>query len=433
MVTMKIICILVVNIPCLVSAFPFLAKGYQHGAADTTTFLSPRSDEGPNNIGPVNSRSLGSKNQLLNGLLPPLTGLLAGLDVPIPQQISMIVIPGDDPDHQYQAPLPTDVRGPCPAANTMANHGYIDRTGITTFAEAANACQIAFGLAYDASVFVSALALIAGGDLVTGKYSIGGQDSRVPNTLGPALGVSKHGFFEADTSITRSDAYFGNQANFSLSRWNNLLSLVANYGGLFSKEMFAEERVNTYNTAIETNPEFQADIRWLILHLFVRVLVSQNFSNGTTSSTPDYQSIAPFFLNETFPNNWYRHDQQLSIPGLVSGVVEILSISGAQTPLGQNEGMNNFIPSGIDPSTFTPTQVACALLEAIMDLIPGQISPEVADNFDLVMEFIDVVVAPLFASWDCPVQAWAGPGPDAGDSTPGVSTSENILINGVYS
>jgi len=80
MVTMKIICILVVNIPCLVSAFPFLAKGYQHGAADTTTFLSPRSDEGPNNIGPVNSRSLGSKHQLLNGLLPPLTGLLAGLD-----------------------------------------------------------------------------------------------------------------------------------------------------------------------------------------------------------------------------------------------------------------------------------------------------------------------------------------------------------------
>jgi hypothetical protein len=189
----------------------------------------------------------------------------------------------------------------------------------------------------------------------------------------------------------------------------------------------------------------------------VRVLVSQIFSNGTTSSTPDYQSIAPFFLNETFPNNWYRHDQQLSIPGLVSGVVEILSISGAQTPLGQNEGVNNFIPSGIDPSTFTPTQVACALLEAIMDLVPGQVSPEVADNFDLVMEFIDgkpkhhtttsdsddedawlitidtVVVAPLFASWDCPVQAWAGPGPNAGDSTPGVSTSENILIDGVYS
>jgi hypothetical protein len=55
--------------------------------------------------------------------------------------------------------------------------------------------------------------------------------------------------------MPKIDAYFGNQANFSLSRWNNLLPLVANYGGLFSKEMFAEERVNTYNKAIETNPE----------------------------------------------------------------------------------------------------------------------------------------------------------------------------------
>jgi hypothetical protein len=69
MVTMKIICILAVNMPCLVSAFPFLAKGYQHGAAGTANFLSPRS-----------SRSIRSKRQLLNGLIPPLTGLLAGLN-----------------------------------------------------------------------------------------------------------------------------------------------------------------------------------------------------------------------------------------------------------------------------------------------------------------------------------------------------------------
>ncbi len=75
---------------------------------------------------------------------------------------------------------------------------------MSSLQEIVDSSTVQFGLAYDASVFVSALALIAGGDLVTGKYSIGGQDSRVPNTLGPALGASKHGFFETDTSITRS-------------------------------------------------------------------------------------------------------------------------------------------------------------------------------------------------------------------------------------
>ena len=115
----------------------------------------------------------------------------------------------------------------------MANHGYISRNGITTFAEASNACQQTLGFGYDLCTVLSALGLIAGGrckssylsghsrkrskyllpragDLVSGKYSIGGADSRVPNTLGPALGISKHGTFEIDQSISRVDQYFGN-------------------------------------------------------------------------------------------------------------------------------------------------------------------------------------------------------------------------------
>jgi hypothetical protein len=100
---------------------------------------------------------------LLNGLLQPYTGILAALDgmytsflivantfwqtlVPVPQEFSLQEIPGDDADHQYQSPGKIDVRGMCPTLNTMANNGYISRDGITTFAEAANACQITVSL-----------------------------------------------------------------------------------------------------------------------------------------------------------------------------------------------------------------------------------------------------------------------------------------------
>ena len=48
-------------------------------------------------------------------------------------------------------------------------------SGITSFAEAANAVQIAYGFGYDLSVFLSALGVVAGGDLITGKYTIGGR------------------------------------------------------------------------------------------------------------------------------------------------------------------------------------------------------------------------------------------------------------------
>lgn len=57
----------------------------------------------------------------------------------------------------------------CPTLNTMANHNYISHDGITTFAEAANACQITLGFGYDTCTFLSALGLLTGGDLVTGR------------------------------------------------------------------------------------------------------------------------------------------------------------------------------------------------------------------------------------------------------------------------
>lgn len=55
--------------------------------------------------------------------------------------------------------------------------------------------QTGYGFTFGLGVFLSALGLIAGGDLVSGIYSIGGADSRVPNALGPALGLDKHGVF----------------------------------------------------------------------------------------------------------------------------------------------------------------------------------------------------------------------------------------------
>jgi hypothetical protein len=69
---------------------------------------------------------------LVNGALLPLTGVLAGIDIPTPQAQGLAEIPGNDPNHQFQAPGPTDVRGLCPTLNTLANHGYISRDGVGT-------------------------------------------------------------------------------------------------------------------------------------------------------------------------------------------------------------------------------------------------------------------------------------------------------------
>ena len=106
-------------------------------------------------------------------MLQQFTGRLSLLVPPTPQSFGLKAIPGTDTDHQYIAPGTNDRRGVCVALNTLANHGYISRDGITTWAEAANAIQTVFGFGYDLATILSGLGLIAGGDLISGKYSIG--------------------------------------------------------------------------------------------------------------------------------------------------------------------------------------------------------------------------------------------------------------------
>ena len=47
--------------------------------------------------------------------------------------------------HSFVAPTASDLRGPCPALNAAANHGYIARNGYTTFQESFDAITEVYG------------------------------------------------------------------------------------------------------------------------------------------------------------------------------------------------------------------------------------------------------------------------------------------------
>ncbi|KAK3680004.1 hypothetical protein LTR78_000381 [Recurvomyces mirabilis] len=313
----------------------------------------------------------------------------------------------------------------------MANHGFISRTGITTFAEAANACQITLGFGYDTCTFLSALGLLAGGGLPSGKYSIGGAHARVPNTLGPSLGISKHGFFEVDNSISRQDAYFGDQANFQLARWQRLVNITENYGGQFGIDTFAEERVLLYDEAKATNPRFDAGTRWLAVTTAERVFIPRALPNGTDLNNANFQNVAPFYLNETFSREWFRRPTPYSLANTGTDIAALLAASSELTTPGANEGLGNFVPLGTDISDITPAQATCFLASAVFDNTPGFLSPALVDNYATVQAFLSGAVAPLFAGYRCDLN-FAKPGPDAGDSTAGVNETCNTLRNGVY-
>ena len=303
---------------------------------------------------------------------------------------------------------------------------------------------------YGLSVFLSALGLLAGGDLPSGKYTIGGADDRVPNTLGPALGLDSHGVFEIDGSITRQDVYFGNNANFLLQRWNEYVDAANDNGGLFNEMANAQDNGFRYDNSRNTNPEFFAGAVWFAVSHAERVFVYQGLPNGTNQTYADYQNVAPFFLDERFPENWvsqelikqiartlltntqYRRAAPFTLPSafMEAGAMFLLN----PREIGGNEGLNNFVPLGLDLSSETPAQIGCFILENILDLAPDQFKPAIADNFDTYQAFVQGIIAPFFENdgfFNCNVTNFAKPSASAGEADGSVSSSGSP-VNGSY-
>ncbi|KAL9110477.1 MAG: hypothetical protein Q9227_005021 [Pyrenula ochraceoflavens] len=374
----------------------------------------------------------------VNGVLQPLSGVLAGIDVPTPQPQGLVLIPGDDPKHQFQAPGPTDVRGICPTLNALANHGYISRDGVTSFAEAANAVQTGYGFDYSLSVFLSALGLLAGGDLASGKYTIGGADARVPNTLGPALGLDKHGVFEIDGSITREDVYFGNNANFLLQRWEEYVNISKTYGN-FNMQMQADDNGYRYDISRETNPEFFAGAIWFAVSHAERVFVYEGLANGTTQSNADYANVAPFFLDERFPEQWFRRGIPFTLAQAFMEAGNMFLSNPRE--LGGNQGVGNFVPlGGQNISALSLAELGCFLMENVLDIIPNQLDQEDEALANAVLGFAKGVMAPFFVDdgyFNCDLSNFAKPGENAGVVTgptngdPSVASSGSP-VNGSY-
>jgi hypothetical protein len=254
----------------------------------------------------------------------------------------------------------------------------------------------------------------------------------VPNTLGPSLGLDKHGTFEIDGSISREDNYFGNQANFQLPRFDALVDLAnSKYGGQFGRSLFVEEKLTTYNTARATNPNFNAGIKYLVVAHAERAFVYRALPSGDNPGNSDFFNIAPFFLNETFPPDWCRRATPYPLANVVSDVIDLYTASPVE--LGINEGLNNFVPLATDFST-SPNSFACFILENIFDTVPGSVQPTLLNNINLFTAFANGVIAPFFtASFGCPsLPAYVMPSASAGTTSSGAKSASGSPVNGVY-
>ncbi|EJU02380.1 heme-thiolate peroxidase aromatic peroxygenase [Dacryopinax primogenitus] len=210
--------------------------------------------------------------------------------------------PGDT-DHEYQDPPPGAFRGPCPGLNTLANHGFLSRDGITTYAEMVAGLQNVFNVHFPTAVVLTLLGFVFDGDPVSEMISIGGEavdrTGQHGKFTGQYGGVSRHGTFELDVSLARSDFYLNGDAfSFNGTLFGLMLetakSTSSSDNPLFDFNAMALCRSQQHERARVENPWLY--FPELVLHNYgAATFLYEAFPSSAKNNTPDLETISSFF------------------------------------------------------------------------------------------------------------------------------------------
>ncbi|KAL3418146.1 chloroperoxidase-like protein [Phlyctema vagabunda] len=138
----------------------------------------------------------------------------------------------------------SDVRSPCPALNSLANHGLLPHDGKSIDLEIlAAGTRAGFNLARDAAILVGTQALASSR---TGNASTFDLDD-----------LNTHQIIEHDGSLSRGDIFFGDNHSFNPAAWARTL---ANWGDVetLTFAIAGAERTARFNYGASTNPDFNA-------------------------------------------------------------------------------------------------------------------------------------------------------------------------------
>jgi len=274
-----------------------------------------------------------------------------------------------DEAHPFIAPGPEDQRGPCPAMNTLANHGYIPRNGIASFEEITLALMEAFNLELSFGANMAANNMLTRGNPFVDKLSIGGVSPFVPplpgKIDGPETGgIAKHGRFEGDASMTRADAFIGDNRDFQDILYDFDLLQLGKFGDdgpdgpstVFNLETIIGIKQQNFQLDQAANPEFQYAARRQFGAYNEAAFILNAFANGTTKQAT-LQIIGSFFRNQTFPQNWFRAASPVT--GAINGATVNEIIAAIPIPPGRNNAQGVYVADPAPPPPFN-SSFGCA-------------------------------------------------------------------------
>ncbi|KAE9399088.1 hypothetical protein BT96DRAFT_976037 [Gymnopus androsaceus JB14] len=212
-----------------------------------------------------------------------------------------------DDAHPWEPLRPGDIRGPCPGLNTLASHGYLNRSGIATPGEIITAVQEGFNMGLDVATFVTYAAFVVDGNHLTNLMSIGAKDSR---------NWSRCARTRYYWRLERSRRIRGSLKRRSILGRNGTLDITS----------AAVHRHNRILDSMARNPNFTfVTPRYLTAYaettfLLHSLLATRHSNSSMTLNLDDARS---FFQTHKYPDNFFRRNGSYGFTELGELVTEV--------------------------------------------------------------------------------------------------------------
>ncbi|KAI0532106.1 Chloroperoxidase [Xylaria digitata] len=202
-------------------------------------------------------------------------------------------------DHAWIPAGPGDFRGPCPMMNTLANHGFIQRDGRNITREnAVNGLRDGLNFNPTLSNIMFDQAIIANPE---------------PNATYFTLDhLNKHNLLEHDASLSRSDAYFGNNHVFNQTVFDETRRWWQ--GPIINVSMLANSKVARQLSSKAFNPTYVFTLvteEFSLGEVVAPVIAFGDIENVTVNRT----IVEYFFENERLPTalGWKKREEAVSL------------------------------------------------------------------------------------------------------------------------
>jgi hypothetical protein len=195
-------------------------------------------------------------------------------------------VPPFNPDlYRWERPTSTSARSPCPALNTLANHGYLPHDGMNISRKTMiRALQQGYHLSYICAWFIT-----------TGGYFLTGQFNHMS-----LFDLSRHNGIEHNASLVHADAAVGQEYAPIPIDWelfDAMCASTADKGRTLTAPDIARIRV-------QREKESQTDDLHAEIARGEIGLVLDLFGGGPSKRTVDLEMLRKWWSEERFPEGW---------------------------------------------------------------------------------------------------------------------------------